>query len=975
MPTYENPYQKKQPQVAPPQTTMGPQSQRRISQVGSTHRMQANNVGARKKPRKGDQLTLTGERALDPLQDCVVCKTKLFGGNSHKAHHKLCYNNRRTNGITSKATLESMAEADRLRKHFAKPISREEQFSSRNNSQAAAVAFFAPMNKSSVSPPNPMHRTTPTMPPSSDRSFNESMLYQEVIAKLNNETFCKDHANNRAPLAVVAVASIIIEKVVNPNGGRLIEHFFQGLTMAVPAVTNSNNIDPRYHAIIGQELLLVNWKKMFNIDIACPNCCKSHLKNDRTNFSKNQSLFPIFGIDGSPRWCMVMAMQCPACKARFKANDSVILCHLPAHVSSAYPVASRYAAGNRNSHLHVKATDVFDMLLPTYGNAVLCSKLLYNALNRSYVERVSDYYSSLAEKTEESATSIATYIQKDGEFITCYPPLADTIRDMYDDAFNTNHNPWLISDHDRHTREIQGVKCDMIFAQDHTHEVLKNYFSKKKLKAEALWDVCTETGEIACAVLVPSTKTVHFSHAASRLAARECFRPKAMYSDTWPCKSDYWERLLGRGIQGRLGLFHFIQRILRTLRKKHPDYFRCLNSLLHAVYSYNQADYEALLHALKEGTLSNEKLTDDDISELKATKAFRQRYDRYLRKEIRPPHTLRAMLDDWFDRYKCSTSNEARPALGRLDPKTGQSLFTEDTKSAYLNCRDKAEYLQDPLPLDDMYDVILPNENSAHGLKEYLSRRGESSLEAFHLLLAHFANCGMRSSLADNLNLTGTARYNMTIRHKLRLARTLPQSAARRKMPGAWEDIVPYFNHSELQWINQLAVKAGATMVPFGVVETLVDDTGERFFSEYLDWMRVTAPKYDVNDRCLCTQCGLAPATSPIEMTERLQLEEPAAITVNDTGTDRQQEPVAPATRPPIPPPIQPLPIQQPQMFYTPMTFPNYAMLPPWWTTAPVQRPLYCCGRYRQWHNNPRRNGRPPHEYNCNHHGGGMPNG
>jgi hypothetical protein len=90
-------------------------------------------------------------------------------------------------------------------------------------------------------------------------------------------------------------------------------------------------------------------------------------------------------------------------------------------------------------------------------------------------------------------------------------------------------------------------------------------------------------------------------------------------------KSDYWELLLGRGIQGRLGLFHFIQRILQTLRKQHPDYFRCLNCLLHAVYFYNQADYEALLHALKEGTLWNDKLADDDISELKGTKTFRQR--------------------------------------------------------------------------------------------------------------------------------------------------------------------------------------------------------------------------------------------------------------------------------------------------------------------------------------------------------------
>jgi hypothetical protein len=166
-------------------------------------------------------------------------------------------------------------------------------------------------------------------------------------------------------------------------------------------------------------------------------------------------------------------------------------------------------------------------------------------------------------------------------------------------------------------------------------------------------------------------------------------------------------------------------------------------------------------------------------------------------------------LDEWFHRFKCSTTS-SRPALGRLDPKTQQSLFTADTKVAWENCKAKAEYLQDPLPLEEMYDTILPHPSSPHGLKEYLSRRGESSLEAFHLLLAHFANCGMRNSLADNLNLTGTCRYNLTIRHKLRLTSNNALGVdfnTRKNMPAAWEGVVPYFNHSELAWVNKQASK------------------------------------------------------------------------------------------------------------------------------------------------------------------------
>ena len=45
--------------------------------------------------------------------------------------------------------------------------------------------------------------------------------------------------------------------------------------------------------------------------------------------------------------------------------------------------------------------------------------------------------------------------------------------------------------------------------------------------------------------------------------------------------------------------------------------------------------------------------------------------------------------------------------------------------------------------IENGYDIIASNPNSKHGLKEYLSRRGELNLESFHLMLAHFGNTGM----------------------------------------------------------------------------------------------------------------------------------------------------------------------------------------------------------------------------------------
>jgi len=126
-----------------------------------------------------------------------------------------------------------------------------------------------------------------------------------------------------------------------------------------------------------------------------------------------------------------------------------------------------------------------------------------------------------------------------------------------------------------------------------------------------------------------------------------------MYADTWPHKSSFWGPVLfGKELTGRLGLFHFIQRISRTLRKKHVDYQEAVNKLLDCVYEYRSDDYEALLTALREGTLSGKKHTSNEIEWLRRSRFFRQRYASYLRKVIRPKETMMHRLDTWFARFK-----------------------------------------------------------------------------------------------------------------------------------------------------------------------------------------------------------------------------------------------------------------------------------------------------------------------------------
>ncbi len=422
---------------------------------------------------------------------------------------------------------------------------------------------------------------------------------------------------------------------------------------------------------------------------------------------------------------------------------------------------------------------------------------------------------SLQKETNRTSTPLTNreYVKKDGVYIKQFPPLGETIRQIYLEASNSSNNLWVVSDKIRNTREIQGVSCETggIFAQDHTFEVVKNY--PKALGAKAVWDVATHTGEIASAVCVPSTQTRHLAHAAQQLISRKTFNPSVMYSDTWPNKSEFWESIMP-GLEGRLGLFHYEKRILKTLRKKHIDYHDAVGDLLFAVYTYDEQDYEKLLVAMKKGTLSSngKPFTDKQIDDLKGTKQFRDRHGKYLRKRLRSPETMRQAIDNWFCTYKVTASPGSRPGRGRLDPLHKVPLFNHETKDAVENCKDKAEFLTDPLPIEKMYDRIAPSPNSKHGLSEHLSRRGESKLEAFHDRFAHFANSGMRDSLADCLNLSGTARYNLAIRHKRSLMLSSVEAGAqvdRTHIPAAWERVPPYYNHSELGYVNRMARAVG----------------------------------------------------------------------------------------------------------------------------------------------------------------------
>jgi hypothetical protein len=297
-------------------------------------------------------------------------------------------------------------------------------------------------------------------------------------------------------------------------------------------------------------------------------------------------------------------------------------------------------------------------------------------------------------------------------------------------------------------------------------DVTKNYLGN--VGAKACWTCCSETGEIACAVLVPNTSAGQYAHAAEQVARRSNFRPKVMYADTWPHLDKFWNMILGPHVKGRLGLFHFMHRIVRTLRDSHQDYRLSIWKLKHCFWEYEATDYESVIFALTTGILGKtiHKYSHEEISEMQINGRWKQRYEKWLRKRLLPTNDMIRNLENWWIRFKVENSPGEALGRGRIDIKNGKKLFTPETKGAVVEAKKSCHYIGDVLSIEDMYTALPPSQNSKHGLREFICHRVESKLEKFHGPLSHFGNTGMSASLADTLHIAGTARYNCSMRQK-----------------------------------------------------------------------------------------------------------------------------------------------------------------------------------------------------------------
>ena len=1014
------------PLLPPTPVFMGGQSQNR-NHMKKRHRINNKSLHNGTK-RKRTQAALDGQEAFDSMKHCKTCMEQQWNflhpnkkkQVNKKGHHPQCRKAKRNKTVDVDKWFSNRMQA--TKKAPIQDVTPEEQ------QERLANFFKAKVSQEKMLLEKKARNKTSTTSTNYKADVLPSALSEFVEGKVRDETFRKTYSGGRnAPLPILATARYFMDEILPKKATVASEDKFDTLYNMIPKESLSFTIPrckgfdalkrPHYYSTQGQEILHVRWDVQFpNLVLPCPCArCNGSLLPDRSNFGKNGKLFPIFHFNGPPIWCIVMSYKCGTCSNRFEGNDGRLLSILPPHVRDLYPVEPKFASPNVSTthHIHRDVTVLFDDMLATYSNGTHISRCIYRVLNNDYKRRATCYFSLWNHAQATLPETFGTFTpppfpKKDCEFITFFPPTGSQILEGFEQASRSTLTLSGVSDYMRHVREIQSVTTTSMIAQDHTCEVVKNY--QRKVGAHAVWDVMTETGEIASAVLVDGTSVSRIAHAAESLTRRAGFQPIVMYSDTWPHKDTFWKLIFGEHLEGRLGLFHFMQRITRAMRQQHIDFHMAVADLCNSVYEWHPEDYSKLLAALQAGTIGGRRHSRVEIENIRNSADFKRKYAKHLRKVVRTGEVISQNLTRWHQRYKSTASDPSTsPAGGRPDPTTGKNLFTPDTKTVVQECQKTCFYLQDKVPLEQQYREIKPSRGSKHQLSRWVSLRGESKLENFHNPLAHFANTGMRAGIADVLNLLGTARHNVKQRHLLRLSETDPSQ--RPAMPQHWAEKVSYWDETELDAINKIALSVGCQDVPFPDTRRLPEDNGERFFSEYLieQKERDKVPRHPLNDLCPCGECatnlekcpllsdvcfctecrintGASPVPPPIDYGTFANIDIPEfrhsqpeenedASTYNnhDVEVSTPSIPLAATTSPLLPmPPLAHSVYVAPQMvmpqYYVPRDpFPWYTQYATW--PAQTQRPKaqvqVCCRNYYHYCTVKKRIGRPTHDKDC----------
>ena len=367
-----------------------------------------------KYPKPGQRSIIPGERPFTSIIDCIVCKAQHYNKYAgayakirvpKRAHHVKCFKNTKTKGL-SERTVQVEVEAARNIATNNGPIANLGRPGTTAQEKWAAlypIRAAEPLQESNDIP----SKTKNNQGNKDDTYVSYTPLATELRRVLddNINLLTKDQElatpeSSRAPNAVVCLIKYILESFQHnkTKGAERLPatvHFKQQFTnyrrffrpgevvFTFPLEEgNDLEVNPFYHSLEGTSIFVIDWMLSHEVLIECPNCHDSKLHHDRTSFSHNGTLFPVMMKSGSIMWGVVMWYQCPKCAARFAGNVGAILSSLAPRIHQAYPVEPRYASGG--FHLHCDVTDDIDMIMKTYGNGDLVSRMLMNKQAKFY---------------------------------------------------------------------------------------------------------------------------------------------------------------------------------------------------------------------------------------------------------------------------------------------------------------------------------------------------------------------------------------------------------------------------------------------------------------------------------------------------------------------------------------------------------------------------------------------------------------
>lgn len=859
---------------------MGIQSQKRGGAIKNCRKA----ATARKSKHRLKQGAIGGGLAFDPDRDCNQCvaiakwKSGLRSGAPHRPHDKRCPHNRKTRGM-SERTVFVLKEAERNIRLNNTPIAQGNDGVYRNPVDAAVWnRFFQPRADVSVQTTNKdtssaidnnAALSTVKIGSKSNNNYADPTNIRKVIDEqilafengdsnnwLNDFKYSKAtgvlvdyiynlvaHHKAKSTSSPLPSSNVMAKALDNyatffPHGNLK----FQVPPEPILGIRSQEKPPPSpyYESIVGLTLLYVDWRLVVDYPLLCFNCfqnkTESVLNHERTNWSRNRSLFPIFDGTGASTLCILMHYKCETCGLSVAANDGRLLMLLPAHVRSTYPVAPRFARGT--FHLSKDASTNLEHLMRTYANAKFVSSLWYRKLGEQFEGKVETYLS------KNPTLPFVTFSEfRKGSL----PPSPRSLRSLFLEAEKSPLTPYGYSFMARYAREIQSVsvKIGETISIDWTFQTLKNYTNLPG--AKAIFTAMTgKTREVLTLGIVASTSVNEVAHMLTEMIQkRKVFSPSILYTDTCPNNTNFWQQLFGESLVHRLGLFHLVHRIVDTLDNRSGLFWEALVKLKAAVYRYFEHDERSLLASLKDGTFSKDskRYTDAEIDAIRHSKRWRERFDPFLRKQILAGTDIKSNLQRWIVDYCDATDANSRP------------IFTTTTKKTALEQLNKVDYVSDP-PNIELYQKIPAGKNSHHQLSKWRSIRAESALEKFHEQLAHFANTGTGPELADALTLGGAARRNVEARWKT-FANDQRLKGQDLAIPTHFEDVPPFSDHSMLALLNKQALKQNLPAV-FEFCTPIFEDNGEVFLSKYFlqqDARKKTTGSDKNTQMCKCDSC------------------------------------------------------------------------------------------------------------------------